>query len=417
MSSIAPIRPDEVDLLDPVVQANPYLAYDVLREQAPVWEMPQTGFYVVTSYAGLDEVIKDPGTFSIELGSMGMVSLFRTEVARKIFKEEGWVVGTKLSTDPPTHDGYRSLIDVSFTAGRVRKSEPFIRDIIEELLDRLTPSGRCEFVSDFCVPLPLRVITDRLGLPESDLGQLKIWSEAWVEPFSYAMTPDRELEVAREMVALQHYLVEWLERKRQNPQEDILSDLANGRFRGERFLTTEEMLGIAEQALVGGNETTTNAIASGLLLLLRHPEVMDALRQDRRLLKPFIEETLRLEAPTQGLLRRTTRETVLLGVPIPKGRMVHLRFGAANRDPAVFPEPERLDLTRRNAGSHMAFSQGEHHCLGAPLARQEMKLAFEMLLDRWSEIQLDVAEEELSYWPSLTLRALRTLPLRFQPRD
>ena len=417
VSSIAPTRPAEVDLLDPVVQADPYRAYDVLREQAPVWEMPETGFFVVTSYAGLDAVIRDPGTFSIELGSLGMVSLFRTKAAREIFKKDGWVVGTKLSTDPPTHDGYRSLINVSFTAGRVRKSEPFIRGIIEKLLNRLTPSGRCEFVADFCVPLPLQVITDRLGLPEADLEQLKVWSEAWVEPFSYAMTPERELEVADQMVALQHYLVEWLERKRQNPQEDILSDLATGRFRGERLLTTEEMLGIAEQALVGGNETTTNAIASGLLLLLRHPEAMDALRNDQGLIKPFIEETLRLEAPTQGLLRRTTRETNLLGVRIPKDRMVHLRFGAANRDPAVFAHPERLDLNRRNAGSHMAFSQGEHHCLGAPLARQEMNLAFEMLLDRWSDIQLDVPEEELSYLPSLTLRALRTLPLRFRPRD
>ena len=134
------------------------------------------------------------------------------------------------------------------------------------------------------------MITDRLGLPEADLEQLKVWSEAWVEPFSYAMTPERELEVADQMVALQHYLVEWLERKRQNPQEDILSDLATGRFRGERLLTTEEMLGIAEQALVGGNETTTNAIASGLLLLLRHPEAMEALRKDQGLIKPFIED-------------------------------------------------------------------------------------------------------------------------------
>ncbi|MCH2184253.1 hypothetical protein MK280_00110, partial [Myxococcota bacterium] len=113
MSSIAPTRPAEVDLLDPVVQADPYRAYDVLREQAPVWEMPETGFFVVTSYAGLDAVIRDPGTFSIELGSLGMVSLFRTKAAREIFKKEGWVVGTKLSTDPPTHDGYRSLINVS----------------------------------------------------------------------------------------------------------------------------------------------------------------------------------------------------------------------------------------------------------------------------------------------------------------
>ena len=415
MSELSPSRPDEVKLLDPAVQANPYAAYDVLREQAPVWEMPETGFFVVTSYEGLDQVIRDPRTFSMDLGTLGMVSLFRTKAARAIFREEGWVVGTKLSTDPPEHDGYRSLIDVSFTAGRVRKSEPFIRSIIDELLDSITPAESCEFVADFCVPLPMRVIADRLGLPESDLPQLKVWSEAWVEPFSYAMTPERELEVAREMVELQHYLVGWLEEKRRNPKEDILSDLATGRFLGERLLTTEEMLGIAEQALVGGNETTTNAIASGMLLLLRHPEVLREIRANRKLVKPFIEETLRLESPTQGLMRKTRCETKLLGVSIPKGRMVHLRFGAANRDPATFTEPDRLDLRRRNAGKHMAFSQGEHHCLGAPLARQEMKLAFERVLDRWEEIVLAVPEHELTYLPSLTLRALHSLPLRFRP--
>ncbi len=411
---IEPSSPADVDLMDPAVQADPYRAYDVLRAQAPVYEMPGTGFFVVTSYEGLDRVIRDPATFSIQIGPLGMSGLFRTREARNVFRERGWVVGTKLSTDPPEHDAYRSLIDVSFTAGRVRKSEPFIRAIIADLLARISPRGECEFVSEFCVPLPMRVIADRLGLPDEDLARLKVWSEAWVEPFSYAMTPERELVVATRMVELQHYLVAKLEEKRRAPREDILSDLANGLLRGERPLSTEEMLGIAEQALVGGNETTTNAIASGMRLLLRNPEALRELRDDPGLVRVFVEEVLRLESPTQGLLRTTTRDTELLGVPIPKGRMVHLRFGAANRDPAVFPDPARLDLRRRNAGAHMAFSQGEHHCLGAPLARQEMKLAFEMLLERWDEIELAVPDGTLEYLPSFTLRTLRVLPLRFR---
>lgn len=406
-----------LDLMDPVVQADPYSAYDALRIHTPVFEQPGTGFFVVTSYAGLDQVIRDPKTFSIEMGSLGMVGLFRTKAARQIFADTGWVVGTKLSTDPPEHDGYRKLINVSFTAGRVRQSEPFIRALIDELLDRIGDRGECEFISEFCFPLPMKVIADRLGLPFEDLPRLKLWSEAWVEPFSYAMTPERELEVARLMVELQHYLVGKLEEKRRHPREDILSDLATGRLRGERLLDTGEMLGIAEQALVGGNETTTNAIASGMLLLMRHPEVLAALRADPTLVKPFVEETLRLESPTQGLLRRTTCDSELLGVPIPKGRFVHLRFGAANRDPEIFPDPARLDLHRKNAGAHMAFSQGEHHCLGAPLARQEMKLAFESVLERWPYISLAVPESELDYIPSFTLRALRRLPLRFRTRS
>jgi cytochrome P450 len=151
-----------------------------------------------------------------------------------------------------------------------------------------------------------------------------------------------------------------------------------------------------------------------MLLLLRNPEVLRELRADPSLVRGFVEEVLRLESPTQGLLRIATRDTELLGVPIPKGRLVHLRFGAANRDPEVFAEPARLDPRRRNAGAQMAFSQGEHHCLGAPLARQEMKLAFEMLLERWDSIALALPEQALEYVPSFTLRALRALPLRFR---
>ena len=406
----------DVDLMDPAVQADPYATYDRLRSEAPVWKMPGSGFYVVTTYAGLDAVIRDPGTFSIELGPLGMAGLFKTGEARAIFRDSGWMVGTKLSTDPPEHDAYRKLVNVSFTAGRVKQSEPFIRAIIQDLLDGFAAQGRCEFIADFCVPLPMRVIADRLGLPEDDLDPLKVWSEAWVEPFGYAMSPERELEVARLMVELQHYLVGKLDEKRADPQGDILSDLATGRLHGERALTTPEALGIAEQALVGGNETTTNAIASGMLLLLRHPEVLAALRRDPAHIPRFVEETLRLESPTQGLLRVTTCETELEGTAIPAGSFVHLRFGAANRDPAVFPEPTRLDLARRNAGAHMAFSQGEHHCLGAPLARQEMRLAFEMCLERLDDLSLDCDPDALEYVPNFTLRALRTLPLRFRAR-
>ncbi|MFP6641328.1 MAG: cytochrome P450 [Myxococcota bacterium] len=409
-------NPVEIDLMDPAVQANPYAAYDQLRRDAPVWEMPGTGFFVVTSYAGIDEVLRDPATYSIELGPLGMAGLFRTGAARSIFRDEGWMVGTRLSTDPPQHDAYRKLVDVSFTAGRVKQSEGFIRAIISELLDGLVARETCEFVADFCVPLPLRVITDRLGLPEEDLPQLKRWSEAWVEPFSYSMTPERELEVARLMVELQHYLVDHLDAKREAPENDILSDLATGRLDGERVLTTKEALGIAEQILVGGNETTTNAIASGLLLLLRYSEVMNAVRREPGHIPRLIEEILRLESPTQGLLRLTACDTELLGTRIPKGRFVHLRFAAANRDPDVFENPAQLDLERRNAGAHMAFSQGEHHCLGAPLARQEMRLAFEMLLERMENVSLDCDESQLAYCPSFTLRALTALPIRFRVR-
>jgi cytochrome P450 len=414
MSTSAAPKPD-YDLMNPRVQASPYATYAVMRKHAPVYHMPDTGFYVVTRYELLDEVIRNPAVFSMQVGGPeGQAGLFRTPEARQIFADRGWATSSKLSTDPPVREGYRGLVNAPFTVDRVKHSQPFIRGLISELIDGFIDRGEIEFVRDFCVPLPMKVIADRMGLPESHLDQLKIWSEAWVEPYTYAMTPEREAVVADRITEMQRYLMERLEERRHAPREDILSDLANGSFRGEGRLPDEDALGIAEQILVEGNETTTNAIASGMLLLLQNPDVMAELRETPTLIKAFIEEALRLESPTQGSFRITTCDTELAGVEIPARSLVHLRLGAANRDPEQFPNPDVLDLRRANAGSHMAFGQGEHQCLGAPLAREQMRLAFEMLLERLDRIALSQPQRRPEYVPGFTSRALKQLGIRFE---
>lgn len=414
MSTSAAPKPD-YDLMNPRVQASPYATYAVMRKHAPVYHMPDTGFYVVTRYELLGEVIQNPSVFSMQVGGPeGQPGLFRTPEARQIFADRGWATHSKLSTDPPVGEGYRGLVNAPFTVDRVKHSQPFIRGIISELIDGFIDRGEIEFVRDFCVPLPMKVIADRLGLPPSHLEQLKIWSEAWVEPYTYAMTPEREAVVADRITEMQRYLMARLEERRHAPREDILSHLANGSFRGEGRLPDEDALGIAEQILVEGNETTTNAIASGMLLLLQNPDVMAKLRESPALIKAFIDEVLRLESPTQGSLRITTCDTELAGIPIPARSLVHLRFGAANRDPEQFQNPELLDLRRANAGSHMAFGQAEHQCLGAPLAREQMRLAFELLLERLDRIALSQPQRRPEYVPGFTFRALKQLGIRFE---
>ena len=175
-----------------------------------------------------------------------------------------------------------------------------------------------------------------------------------------------------------------------------------------------ERMGLAEHIIVGGHETVTSALASGVMLLAQQPDVEAALRADPSLVRNFVEEVLRLESPSQGFFRYAVRAEELNGVAIPEGAMVHLRFGAANRDPAQFPNPDALDLRRPNAGSHMAFSQGEHHCIGAPLARLELQSAFSSLLQHFSKIQL-VPGESLEHLPGLALRTLRTLWVDLEP--
>ena len=406
----------DVDLLDTATQQAPYDAYQVLRDEAPVWQMPQTGWFVVTRYADLSEVVRRPEVYSMRVGArLGNPYQTDPEVHR-IFKEEGWINPGSLSTDPPVHNGYRGLIDGSFSAKRVRALEAGIEKLVHALIDDFTAGGatRSELVRDFCYPLPMQVITERLGLPLEDMARLKAWSEAWVEPFAMNLGEERRREVARSNVALQHYLVEKLEQKRRQPGEDILSDLVQGRLPDGRELETPELLSIAEQALVGGNETTTNAIASGVKLLIDNPEQLALLRADPSLVAGFVEEVLRLESPTQGLFRVTTRDTALHDVAIPRGSLVHLRFGAANRDPRQFPDPDRLDVRRSNARTQLAFSQGPHVCLGAPLARQEMSIAFRALIERLAEFGLAVPAETLRYAPGFTLRALEALPIEFR---
>ncbi len=410
------LRLEDVDLFDPATQHDPYAAYRVLRDEAPVWRMPRTGWFVVTRYDDIAEVVRRPEVYSMRVGAkLGNPYQSDPEVSR-IFRDEGWTNPGSLSTDPPLHSQYRSLVDVAFTAKRVRALQPAIEKLVHALVDALTAGGatQVEFIRRFCTPLPMMVITERLGLPLHDLPRLKAWSESWVLPFAMNLPPEERRRVARSNVELQHYLVAKLEEKRRSPGEDILSDLVQARFQGERPLDTRELLSIAEQVLVGGNETTTNALAWGMKLLIENPDQQALLRQDPSLVPDFVEEVLRLESPTQGLFRVTARDAVLRGVELPEGSLVQLRFGAANRDPRQFPDPDRLDVRRANARTHLAFSQGPHVCLGAPLARQEMQIAFRVLLERLDGLAFSPGRNDFRTVPGFTLRALRELHVDFR---
>jgi cytochrome P450 len=407
------MRVEDHSLMDPEIQADPYAYYHALHEQAPVYLMPDSGAYLVSRYRDVQYVISHPEIWSNDLLGKAGFSMFQHEDARQLLEEEGWPRDTRLQTDPPEHRDYRALVAGSFSAGRVKALEPFVREIAESLSEQMSRDSECEFVSRFAAWLPIRVITQLLGLPADDAAQIKGWSDAWVEPLSSAISAEREIEVAKQGVELQRYLAGWMERKRQEPAEDVLTDLANARFPSGESLPMAEKMGIAEHLIVGGHETATSALASGLLLLIREPEVQQALRDDPSQVRNFVEEALRLESPSQGFFRFALKDAEVAGVVIPKGSMVQVRFAAANRDPEIFPDPDRIDLRRPNAGAHMAFSQGEHHCIGAPLARLELQTAFRTLLERFEHFELS-SDAPLEYLPGLALRTLRALPIRYR---
>jgi len=409
------MRVDEHSLMDPEIQESPYAYYRALHEQAPVYPMPDTGAYLVSRYRDVKFVLGHPEIWSNDLLGKAGFSMFQHEEAREILERKGWPRDTKLQTDPPEHRDYRALIAPAFTAGRVKALEPFVEAAARSLADGMAEHSGCEFIETFAAWLPIRVIGRLLGVPEEDAARIKHWSDAWVEPLSAGISKEREIEVAELGVELQHYLAGWMEKKRAEPSEDVLSELARATFPDGRPLPMAEKMGMAEHMIVGGHETATSALASGLMLLIEHPEVEAELRRDPNLLRNFVEEALRLESPSQGFFRYAVADGEVAGVRIPKGSMVQVRFAAANRDPEQFPDPDRLDLRRPNAGAHMAFSQGEHHCLGAPLARLELQTSFRILLERFEDFQL-VPGTRLEHLPGLALRTLRALPIRYRSR-
>lgn len=403
--------------MDPDIQENPYEYYAVLLERAPVYFMPQIGAYVVSKYKDIQYVVAHPEIWSIDMRSLPQAQLIKHKPAQEILETEGFPRDTKLTTDPPRHTGYRAAVRGAFSPQRVKAQGEFVRAAVDQLIDGMLGTGECDFMSQVAWWLPIRVITTLLGVPYEDADRIKHWSDVWVEPLTYGLTEEREIVVAREEVALQQYLVGHMEDKRKHPGEDILTDLANAKMQDGSDMPLADKVGLAEHLIVGGHETATSALGAGMSILAQWPEIAAELRGDPSLIENFVEEVLRLESPSQGFFRVAAQDSELRGVTIPKGAMVHLRFAAANRDPEQFADPAKLDLRRENAKTHLAFSQGVHHCLGSPYARLELNTAFRAILERFDDIALVPGKNSLAHLPGLSLRTLKELHVSYRPRS
>ena len=422
----------EVSLFDHDTLVDPYAAYKTLRDQAPVHFEPAFGAYVVTRYDLIREAIRDAATYSSEFGDFlnraGKILFEQAppDVQQKLIDLNDRMIDippTMLTLDEPAHTRYRSLVARLFTGSEVRNSEPTVRQVIERNIDGLASAPKAndqlsaDFMSAFAFPVPLRIIADRLGIPETsrpffDEAATSAAAALRLSP----LTPEQMVHRAQLALDLQALLVDLVEARRQQPAEDMITILANSRLEDEdRLLTYGEALSVLNQFLVAGHETTSSAFGWGMLLLCRNPGLQAEIRGDAGRIRTFVEEALRMEAPVQGLPRVVTRDTELGGVPLPAGSIVMLRFGAANRDERQFEDPDEVRIDRKKAGMQLAFGSGVHHCIGAPLARQELNLGFAALLDRFEGFRLaDGANPEAE--PSFILRNLPTLPIRYRPR-
>ncbi len=421
-SDLSDIHPFDIPTL-----IDPWDAYQRLRDDAPVFFVPEMGVHIVTRYDLIMQVVRDIPTFSSEFSAFmeGTRLQWLNNAPKDVQREYNEITKdlipaaqTLLTVNPPIHTKYRSLVDRVFTAGQVRKMEPYITEIIKNTIDAFIDDGEIEFMERFAFPIPLRIISDRLGIPPEKREFFNEAATAAAAGLRLA-TPDDEgiLNRARLSIGLQELLCSLIDARREDPQDDMISILATSKLKDEdRHLNYAEALSILGQFLVAGHETTTSTFGWGMYLLCQNPEVQDQIRGDAKLTRTFVEETLRLQAPVQGLPRVVAKDTELGGYPLKAGDMIFLRYGAANRDDRQFECPNDLDIHRKNAGSQLAFGSGVHHCVGAPLARQELNLGFPALLERMENFRFDTSKPEPKAEPSVILRSLPALHVKFDKR-
>ncbi len=390
----------------PSYQANPYPAYAALRAEDPVHFSLAIQAWVLTAYDDCERVLRDAETFSSSSSTAsGQLATVLQQQRREFPLGE---VPTVLNSDPPVHTRLRTLLNRAFTPRAIEGLRPHIEEIAASLLaDAGGAGGRFDAVTGFAQPLPIIVIAELLGVPPSDRDQLKEWSTA-IANTTNVLNTEGALEAARQAtVELIAYMDEIVARRRAAPGADIMTALVQAEEDGER-LSHDELLAFSILLLLAGHETTTNLIGNGLFALTEHPEQAARLRAEPDLLPSAVEEFLRYDSSVQGAVR-FARETVEVGGrTIEQGSTLLLLLGAANRDPAQFPEPDALDVSR-SPNRHLSFGRGLHFCLGAPLARLEGDIAFRALLDRFPELRL--AEGGAQRSGTLVLRGMGKLEL------
>ena len=426
--SYEPIVPgslDEINFLDFKLQNCPYHAYEMLRDEAPVWIDPITGFYVITRFEDIRKLLLDTKNFSNDMrggqgGSREQLDSERAVRMNALYEEKGWVPGATLAgRDDPNHKQMRAMFNEAFKPKKIEGMDSFVRDTAYKLMDAFVDDGQCDWIKQYAVPLPLIVIGQQMGVPEADIWKIKAWTDAWVQRLGMMQTEEEEQWSVEMEIEAQHYFQPIFERLRKEPDDTLLSDMVNRVIpEWERPLTDNELHAeMMADTFVGGSETTTNAIGYGLKLLIENPDVWQKLRSNPdKYLRTFCEEVVRLEGPVQGLFRMAANDIEMHGVLIPKGAMINVRYAAANRDEREFECPADLNLEREKPGRHIGFGSGIHHCLGAPLARRELFWAFQALIDRVDGMRFTAGENSFEVAPNFSLRAMQELRIEFDAK-
>ncbi len=397
------------DLLTPEFFADPYPFYHRLRGESPVYWSERLQAWLLTRYAEVKPALNDPRLNSGDRISAIMRRLPKT-VQLEMQPLHRHMTKMMSFTDPPDHTRLRTLVGQAFTPRTVANLRPKIQMIVDDLLDAVENNGQMDLVQDFAFHLPAIVICEMLGIPKQDRETFKQWSNNIVGFVSAGeVTPEKAERAQQSMWSLTNYFHDLVQKRRQDPQADLISALVAAEEQGDK-LTEAELLSMGVLLFFAGFETTEGLIGNGLLALMRNPFQLQRLRDTPSLIATAVEEFLRYDNSVQRQSRVASEDLEMGGQQICQGQYVILFIGAANRDPALFDDPDRLDICRQE-NPHIAFGYGIHFCVGAPLARLEGQIAISTILRRMPHLQLAI--ETVEWERLLALRKLKSLPVHF----
>ncbi len=403
------------DPLDPDYLADPYPYFAKFRREAPIFYAPKVDFWVFSRYEDIQNIVKDPETFSNVRVQEPLHPL--TDEALEHLKRGVRVTPTTSTADPPLHRRTRKHAARAFSAKRVAGLEGRIREIANGLIDQMISNGCADMVEQFAFPLPASVVFSLIGYPEEDTEMLKSWcfdrlKITWGRPL-----PNEQLETVEKMSSFFDYIENFVHGRAEDLQDDYTSDLLRIRAEDEDNLSLQEVVSIDYSLSFAGHETTTNLILNGLRQLLGRPGLWNELREDPSLIENAVEEILRRDTSVPAWRRSTTRPVEIAGVEVPEDARLMLLLASANRDESVFEDPGAFDLRRENASKHIAFSHGIHFCLGAPLARLEARIAFELLTQRLPDLKLSPPDQGFEFDPNMSFRGPKEMWAQWTPAE
>jgi cytochrome P450 PksS len=406
---VDPIK--NVDISSPAFKANPYPFYAQLRDEAPVQRITlrdKRPAWLVARYDDVVTVLKDDRFVKDKRSVLTPEQMAREPWIPRILQP---IERNMLDADAPEHTRLRGLVHMAFTPRLVENMRQRIQRLTDELIDRVQSRGRMDLISDYALPLPTTIIGEMLGVPVADRHKFHRWSSTIV---STVPTRWGLLTAIPSLIAFLRYIRKLVRSRRLAPEDDLVSALVQAR-EVEDQLSEDELLAMVSLLLIAGHETTVNLIGNGMAALMEHPGQMDRLRDDPALIKPAVEELLRYDGPLETATERYARgDVTIAGVTIPRGEMVFAVLASANRDDRQFEHADTLDLARE-PNRHLAFGQGVHFCLGAPLARLEGQIAINTLLRRIPDLRLAVPRQALRRRPGLVLHGFESLPVAFSP--